>query len=149
MQLNHGLHLAYCTNIHRGETWRETLDSLKNHTLAVRERVCPRNPFAIGLRLGNQAATELTERKTLLEFQQWLEKNSCYVFTINGFPFGKFHGARVKEQVYRPDWTSPARLDYTNLLFDLLAQLFPPESKAASAPCPARSRNFIQAGEQK
>ena len=51
MKLNHGLHLAYCTNIHRGETWAETFDSLKTHTLAVRERVCPHEPFAIGLRL--------------------------------------------------------------------------------------------------
>ena len=34
MRLNHGLHLAYCTNIHRGETWRETFDSLQSHTLA-------------------------------------------------------------------------------------------------------------------
>src|SRR5439155_7104490 len=25
MQLNHGLHLAYCTNIHRAETWAQTL----------------------------------------------------------------------------------------------------------------------------
>ena len=56
MKLKHGLHLAYCTNIHRGETWRETFDSLKTHALAVREKVCPREPFAIGLRLSNQAA---------------------------------------------------------------------------------------------
>jgi len=66
MRLNHGLHLAYCTNIHRGETWRETFDSLKNHTLAVRERVCPKKPFAIGLRLGNRAARELSEPAALL-----------------------------------------------------------------------------------
>jgi hypothetical protein len=45
------------------------------------------------------------------------------VFTINGFPYGKFHGTRVKEQVYAPDWTTRERLDYTKLLFDLLAQL--------------------------
>ena len=24
MKLKHGLHLAYCTNIHRGENWAET-----------------------------------------------------------------------------------------------------------------------------
>src|SRR5271170_6981221 len=94
VKLKHGLHLAYSTNIHRGETWSETFDSLKNHALAVREKVCPREPFAIGLRLGNQAAIELSERKILLQFQHWLEKNDCYVFTINGFPFGNFHGAQ-------------------------------------------------------
>src|SRR4051794_12744009 len=110
MKLNHGLHLAYCTNIHRGENWQETFDSLKNHTLAVRQRVCPGKPYAIGLRLSNTAAQELKEPAKLNAFKQWLEAYNCYVFTINGFPFGRFHGARVKEQVYRPDWTSLERL---------------------------------------
>ncbi len=141
MHLNHGLHLAYCTNIHRGETWLETFASLQTYALAVRERVCPPRPFAIGLRLSHRAASELSDLSNLLEFQRWLERNDCYIFTINGFPYGQFHGARVKEQVYAPDWTSPERLIYTNLLFDLLAQLVPAEWKAASAPCPDRSRN--------
>src|SRR5207237_7346660 len=137
MKLNHGLHLAYCTNVHRGETWGETFDALTRYTLAVRQRVCPEKPYAIGLRLSNQAAKELSDRGTLLEFQRWLAQNHCYIFTINGFPFGQFHGKRVKEQVYLPDWTSQARLDYTNLLFDLLAQLLPPdvEGSVSTVPC--------------
>ncbi|MBU6409492.1 MAG: metabolite traffic protein EboE, partial [Verrucomicrobia bacterium] len=45
--------------------------------------------------------------------------------TINGFPYGRFHGASVKENVYRPDWTASDRLAYTCLLFDLLAALLP------------------------
>jgi hypothetical protein len=148
MQLNHGLHLAYCTNIHRGERWAETFASLKTYALAVREKVCPRKPFAIGLRLSNQAAVELSERKTLLEFQRWLEKNSCYVFTINGFPFGKFHGARVKEQVYLPDWTSPERLNYTNLLFDLLTKLLPAGIEGSVSTVPGSFKEFISTREQ-
>ena len=51
MKLSHGIHLAYCTNIHRGESWLQTLDSLNVYTLAVRKRVCPDKPYAIGLRL--------------------------------------------------------------------------------------------------
>jgi hypothetical protein len=149
MQLNHALHLAYCTNIHRGETWPETLASLKTYTLAVREKVCPRAPFAIGLRLSNQAAIELSERKTLLAFQRWLEKNSCYVFTINGFPFGKFHGARVKEKVYLPDWTSPERLNYTNLLFDLLAKLLPARTEGSVSTVPGSFKEFVKSNAQK
>jgi len=144
MRLNHGLHLAYCTNVHRGETWRETFDSLKTHALAVRERVCSRAPFAIGLRLSHLAARELSERAVLLEFQRWLEKNSCYVFTINGFPYGQFHGARVKEQVYIPDWTSPERLAYTNLLFDLLAEILPAGVTGSVSTLPGSFKEFIQ-----
>ena len=61
MKLNHNLHLAYCTNIHRGETWAETFEALNNYTLAVRQRVCPTAPYAIGLRLSNRAAQELSD----------------------------------------------------------------------------------------
>jgi hypothetical protein len=148
MRLNHGLHLAYCTNVHRGETWPETFESLRNYTLKVRQQVCPDKPFAIGLRLSNQAAQELNARPTLLEFQRWLGQNQCYVFTINGFPFGQFHGKRVKEQVYMPDWTSQARLDYTNLLFDLLAQLLPPDVEGSVSTVPCGFKELVTTEDQ-
>src|SRR5262245_21678060 len=119
MKLNHpcgqhAIHLAYCTNIHRCETWAEPLDGLQKHTLAVRDRVAAGQPYAIGLRLGHQAAVELNDRKALSAFRRWLDCENCYVFTINGFPYGRFHGTRVKEQVYAPDWTTRARVEYTN-----------------------------------
>jgi hypothetical protein len=148
MKLNHGLHLAYCTNIHRGETWGETFDSLNMHTLAVRERVCREKPYAIGLRLSARAARELSSREQLVEFQRWLDRNQCYVFTINGFPYGQFHGTRVKEQVYQPDWTSRERLDYTNLLFDLLAQLVPGDCEGSVSTVPCGSKELITTSEE-
>lgn len=143
MKLNHGLDLAYCTNIHRGESWPETLAALQTHTLAVRQRVCPDRPYAIGLRLSQLAAVQLSEPAALTEFRHWLDRNRCYVFTINGFPFGQFHGVRVKEQVYRPDWTSEERVDYTNLLFDLLAQLVPPGGEGSVSTVPGSFKEFI------
>ena len=149
MKLNHGLHLAYCTNIHRGETWAETFDSLKNFALAVRARVSPRAPYGIGLRLSNRAAHELSDPTTLLAFQRWLAEKHCYVFTINGFPYGQFHGTRVKEQVYRPDWTSPERLAYTNLLFDLLAKLLPAGVEGSVSTVPGSFKEFIQTDAQR
>ena len=79
MQLMHGLHLAYCTNIHRGETWAETFDALERHTLAVRERVCPHRPYAIGLRLSDRASRELSERATLAGFHRWLDQHQCHL----------------------------------------------------------------------
>ena len=142
MRLNHGQHLAYSTNVHRGETWRETFDALKTHTLAVRERVCPGAPFAIGLRLSHRAAMELSDPETFLEFQRWLNKTNCYVFTMNGFPFGQFHGARVKESVYAPDWSSSDRLAYTNQLFDLLAQLVPAGVEGSVSTLPGSFKGF-------
>ncbi len=81
-------------------------------------------------------------------FQKWLDDNHCYVFTINGFPFGRFHGGRVKEQVYRPDWTSPERLVYTTRLFDLLAKLVPPGVEGSVSTLPGSFKEFITNTDQ-
>jgi hypothetical protein len=148
MKLKRGLHLAYCTNIHRGETWAETFDAMKKYTLAVRNRVCPDDePYAIGLRLSNRAALTLKEPPALLEFQRWLEQNRCYVFTINGFPYGQFHGARVKEQVYLPDWACPERADYTRLLFELLAILVPSGVEGSVSTVPVGFKELLTTPE--
>ena len=149
MRLAHGHHLAYCANIHRGETWAETFAALETHTLAVKERVCPTKPYAIGLRLSAQAARELAQGQLLTQFQRWLEKHDCYIFTINGFPYGRFHGQRVKEQVYLPDWTTSERLDYTNLLFDLLAQLVPAGVEGSVSTVPGSFKEFIKTDQQR
>ena len=141
MQLNHGLHLAYCTNIHRGESWPEIFASLEENTMAVRDRVCP-GRYGIGLRLSDVASRQLLDRDTLLDFQRWLDRKNCYVFTINGFPFGRFHGSGVKDQVYLPDWTSPERLEYTNRLFDLLAQLLPLGVEGSVSTLPGSFKEF-------
>ncbi len=143
MKIGPGLHLAYCTNIHRGETWEETFGALRLHTLAVRDSVCPDDPFAIGLRLGATAARELREPETLSAFRRWLDQESCYVIAINGFPYGRFHGTRVKEQVYAPDWATGERLDYTNLLFDLLAEIAPPGEAIGVSTLPGSFKEFV------
>jgi hypothetical protein len=148
MNLNHGLHLAYCTNVHRGETWAQTFDTLRQYSLKVRDQICAGKPFAIGLRLGEQTARELSDPATLKNFRTWLDRENCYVFTINGFPYGRFHGGRVKEQVYLPDWTSEGRVDYTNLLFDLLAEMVPDGIEGSVSTVPASYKEFIKTPEQ-
>jgi hypothetical protein len=148
MKLNHGAHLGYCTNVHRGRDWGETFESLKTYTLAVRERVAPGRPFAIGLRLGHEAATELAEKRKLLQFKHWLENENCYIFSVNGFPYGRFHGVTVKENVYRPDWTSQDRIDYTNLLFDLLVELLPDGVEGSVSTLPGSFKEFVKTSAQ-
>ncbi len=96
--------LSYCTNIHPAETWPETLLALNRHVLAVRNELVRSgdrtlsDPFPIGLRLSAQAAYELRQPEQLLIFKEWLLENRCFVFTINGFPYGSFHGGPVKEK---------------------------------------------------
>ncbi len=144
MKLKHGAHLAYCTNVHRGQSWDETFASLQTYTLAVRRLVCPRRPFAIGLRLGNQASNQLVQKRTLSTFKKWLEKNNCFIFSVNGFPYGHFHGHFVKEKVYLPDWASPTRLVYTNRLFVLLTELVPDGSEGSVSTRPGSYTEFVK-----
>jgi hypothetical protein len=147
MQLTHGIHLGYCTNIHRGESWMQTWQGLRDHTLEVKRRVANGKPYGIGLRLSALAAQELNNPCMIAEFQEWLEANNCYVFTINGFPYGAFHGTRVKEQVFKPDWTTQARLDYTCLLFDILAQLLPKGMSGSVSTLPGSHKTFGITGD--
>ena len=142
MKLYKGLNLAYCTNVHRGNSWRETFDSLEKYVLAVRQKVAPKDRFAIGLRLGADAAKELSNPEEILRFKKWLVAKDCYVFTINGFPYGNFHGQRVKEEVYRPDWASQERLSYTILLFEILEQLLEPGEEGSVSTLPGSFKEF-------
>ena len=125
MHIGQGLHLTYCTNIHPGETWAAVFDSLQRYVPPIKAQVSPDAPFAVGLRLSDLASRELAQGSQLAEFKAWLDRHDLYVPIINGFPFGSFHGEAVKDDVHRPDWTTPARLAYTKRLAQLLAALLP------------------------
>ena len=141
-------HLSYCTNIHPAETWETTRKVLETHVLAVRDRLRDsgalgkNEAFAIGLRLSAVAAKELLANGHLADFKNWLEETNTYVFTINGFPYGSFHGTRVKEQVFKPDWTEQARLDYTKDLFKILAVIARPGTGASVSTLPGSHKTF-------
>ena len=142
MKLSQGHHLAYCTNVHRGNNWSETFSSLQKEVMDVRRATSPEAPYAIGLRLGADAAQELAQPQTLENFKEWLEKENSYIFTINGFPHGNFHGQRVKEKVYLPDWTDPERLNYTLRLFQILSFLLPEGSEGSVSTLPGSFKEF-------
>ncbi len=122
-------HLTYCSNIHPGESWSEVRANLARYVPAVRDRVAPGKAFGVGLRLSAQAARELSAPRQLAELRDFLARENLYVFTINGFPYGPFHGTRVKEGVYLPDWRDPERLRYTDELADLMAALLPDDPR--------------------
>lgn len=120
-------HTTYCLNIHPGESWDENLAGIREHALRVRDRVLKDagRRFGLGLRLSRQAAVELEAPERLREFQAFLAAENLYVFTVNAFPYGPFHGVSVKEAVYLPDWSMPERGDYTLGVARVLAALLP------------------------
>jgi sugar phosphate isomerase/epimerase len=115
--------LTYCSNIHAGETWDEVFGALSAALPAIRQQLAFTGPFGIGLRLSAAAARSLESPDTLAAFRAFLHDGDYYVPTINGFPYGAFHGTRVKERVYLPDWRSDERVDYSNRLARILATL--------------------------
>lgn len=128
--------LTYCTNIHPGEEWPEVRSNVATHVVDVKRRVSPDAPFGIGLRLSERAARALSVPDELARFKDELAAAGLYVVTINGFPYGSFHGKPVKESVYRPDWREPERLQYTDLLANLLASLLPEQGRATISTVP-------------
>jgi sugar phosphate isomerase/epimerase len=120
-------HLTYCSNIHPGETWAEVRANLGRYVPSVRDQVAGGRPFGIGLRLSAEAAQALARPDAMAELKAFLAHENLYIFTLNGFPYGTFHGKRVKEDVYLPDWQDIKRLQYTDMLADLLADLLPDE----------------------
>ena len=127
MKLKNGLgHLSYSTLVHPGDTWQEMNASLREFVPAVKKRVSPNERFAVSLRISAASAKTLTdsatERKALSEF---LAAEDLYVYTVNAFPYGPFKGDVVMERVYEPDWTSNDRVNYTNSVADILAEISP------------------------
>ena len=135
-------HTGYCTNIHPGEDWETTFSALRAHVPGIRDRVSPDRAFGIGLRLSDQASRELGEGDRLHSFRDWLREEGCYVFTMNGFPFGAFHGTRVKDQVHHPDWTTKQRLEYTLRLFRQLQVLLPEGMEGGISTSPISYRHW-------
>jgi sugar phosphate isomerase/epimerase len=126
-------HLTYCTNIHAGESWPEVRAALTKYLPEVRRQVAADRPFGVGLRLSAIAAEALREPAAMDQLKALLAASNCYVFTINGFPYGPFHGRRVKEAVYQPDWRRDERVAYSNLLADLLVELLPEDDALAGS----------------
>ncbi len=130
MKLDNGseCHLTYCTNVHPGERWADVRSNLERYLPAIKKNVSPKGSFGVGLRLSAIAASELKEKATFEEFQEFLHTHDLYVFTLNGFAYGPFNGVPVKQEVYLPDWRTEKRLEYTNELAEILAQLLNSQS---------------------
>lgn len=144
------LHLTYCMNVHAGDSWAEIASAIRTHAPAVRRRAAPETPFGLGLRLSHAASLDLERDPAALRaFQAFLEAHSLYVFTVNGFPYGRFHDGPVKDSVYSPDWRDPARRDYTLRLAHLLARLLDPGVPGSISTVPGSYRAWIQTDDDR
>lgn len=131
-----GSELTYCLNVHPGETLADVVTAIDGPVREVKRRVCADAPFGLGLRLSSNAVAELAHPGKTTEFRNFLADSCMYAFTVNGFPYGTFHGTPVKDRVYLPDWTSVERHTYTLALAHVMAQLAPPGCKPSISTLP-------------
>ena len=118
------LPLSYCTNVHPGRSLEEVVAGLDSYTVPVSRSFG--QPLAAGLWLAAPVIAELTaDVRGPLRLAEQLAERGLVCYTLNAFPYGDFHGERVKEQVYLPDWAAPQRLDYTLACAGVLSQLLP------------------------
>lgn len=137
-------HLTYCTNIHAAETWPDVIAGLRQHLPEIKATVSPNKPLGVGLRLAAKAADSLKGADAFAELKEFLDAGDYYVFTLNGFPYGTFHGQPVKEGAYKPDWSEPVRLSYTNTLSDHLAKLLPDGMEGSISTVPGTFKPWIE-----
>jgi sugar phosphate isomerase/epimerase len=135
--------LTYCTNIHPAVGWPAVLASLERHAGALKARLAPTQSFGIGLRLSGAESDELIEGDNLERFADWLGARDMYVFSINGFPYGTFHGTPVKADVHAPDWRDEERVAYTLRLVRILARLLPADLDGSISTSPLSYKAWI------
>ncbi|WP_110667678.1 metabolite traffic protein EboE [Salinicola halophilus] len=141
MQLDNDLgHLTYCLNIHPTQTWEAVREALTGPLKRIRQAVAPEAPFGVGLRLSAQALETLREPEARAELKAIMARENYRLVTMNGFPFGPFHGVPVKQAVYQPDWKQRARLDYTCWLADLMVELAAPGDTLSLSTVPGTFR---------
>ena len=116
---------GYCTNVHAGTDVDSVLENLKQFAGPVKNLVSPDRSLGIGLWFSESCLREVFERERVGEVKNVLDQIGLCPFTFNGFPFGDFHQAVVKQQVYQPTWADQPRLEYTLKLAELQSQLLP------------------------
>jgi sugar phosphate isomerase/epimerase len=140
--------LTYCTNIHPAQGWQQVLASLERYAPALKERLSPDAPFGIGLRLSSAESQELVSGDELARFKDWLDERGLYVFTLNGFPYGAFHGTVVKDQVHAPDWRTEDRVQYTLRLARILGTLLPEDLDGSISTSPLSYKTWIDPSDR-
>ena len=136
MRLHHAdgtvIHLAYCTNVHAGDTLEDVLAHLDRFVLPVRRHLGS-DLLGVGLWLAAPAARELARDASAADdLRAALTQRGLETVTLNGFPYRGFQEPVVKQRVYHPDWSEQERLDYSVDCAEVLSRLLPDDAARGS-----------------
>lgn len=119
--------LCYCSNVHYSETEADLYDVISHYHSGVRKKR-QLNQMASGLWINHKISQQLLANPEKIQaFKAFLSQKGVKLCTLNGFPYDNFHADVVKEQVYLPDWSDPARYQYSINLAQILAECLPEE----------------------
>lgn len=126
------VHLGYGSNVHPAESLDGIMAQLQHHSGEVRARLgVPR--LGVGLWLPAPTAHQLaTDPVALDRLRTTLQRHGLEVVSLNAFPYQGFHSPVVKKDVYSPDWSTQARLDYTLDCARVLAAVLPDDAARGS-----------------
>jgi sugar phosphate isomerase/epimerase len=83
--------------------------------------------FGLGVWFGAELLADLQTRAGARDdLRELLAEHDLQIWTCNAFPIGDFHSSSVKTAVYRPDWQSEERLQYSLSVADLACEFSPP-----------------------
>jgi sugar phosphate isomerase/epimerase len=126
------VHVCYGTNVHPAEDLAGVIGQIENYGEPVREALGVAR-LGLGLWLARDVATQLASDPAAVKgLRGELDRRGLEVVTLNGFPYRGFHDPVVKLAVYQPDWSQPARAQYTADLAGILAELLPDDAVSGS-----------------
>lgn len=137
-------HLTYCLNVHPGGTLAEAEEAIFEHAPKVFAEFSRltgvQGPYGLGIWLSAIATRQLNESWKNDVFSSRLEHAGFYPVTFNAFPYGRFHGTRVKEKVYEPDWADLKRFEYTMALTTIVSEVLRRGGRASISTLPITFR---------
>jgi len=98
-RLGEGTTLGYCTNVHAGLDYAQTLANLDQYATAVKAQCSPNAPMGVGLWLSASAARQVVGEGRIPELRDWLAERGLDVFTLNGFSQPDRETSRVSAEL--------------------------------------------------
>ncbi|MBM4030784.1 MAG: xylose isomerase [Planctomycetes bacterium] len=142
-------HLTYCLNVHPGGTLAEAETAIFEHAPRVFAEFSrltgAKGPYGLGIWLSAKAVRALDESWKNDVFRAKLDHAGFYALTFNGFPYGRFHGMRVKEKVYQPDWADETRFSYTMALATIVSDVLRTDGRASISTLPITFKPWANA----
>ncbi|MFF7777316.1 metabolite traffic protein EboE [Streptomyces tanashiensis] len=126
------VHLGHCADVHPADTLEGITARLAAHAEPVR-RATGEPVVGLGLWLPAVTAAALAaDPAAVTRLRRELAARGVETVTLNGSPYRVFHAPVVKRAVYYPDWSEPARLEYTLDLARIMARLLPDDAERGS-----------------